>query len=349
MYADMTKPTASSLHDTCVLCTKLANMRVVALGGGSGLPVVLRSLKDRLFPFSSQSLNNYERERLTAIVTVTDDGGSSGRLRSDFNMLPPGDIRNCLSALAEDDAPFSDLFQYRFEKGNGLNGHSLGNLLLAALTHLKGNFTGAVESCSEIMKVKGRILPFTSENIVLGAKFRDGLAIKGETFIAGHRGSIELVYLIPAHPAPLPQAIEAIEKADAIIIGPGSLYTSVIPNLLVKEIASAIKRSDAKKIYICNLMTEPGETDGFTAADHIKAVFDHTEYGFFRHVVVNNGKISQDVCSNYAGHECHPVQYDADEMRELGVTSIAVDLVSEEGNKVRHDHDKLGRILTEIL
>jgi uncharacterized cofD-like protein len=347
MYADVTRETTSYFDATYTM--KLAGLRVVALGGGSGLPAVLRSLKNRMFPWPSYTLSNHDRERLTAIVTVTDDGGSSGRLRSDFNMLPPGDIRNCLAALADDSALISDLFQYRFEKGNGLNGHSLGNLLLTAMTHLKGSFLEAVQSCSDIMKVKGRILPFTAENIVLGARFRDGLAIKGETCIAGHRGSIEQVFLIPSRPVPLSQTIEAIEQADAIIIGPGSLYTSVIPNLLVKEIASAIKRSVGKKIYVCNLMTEPGETDGYTATDHIRAIFDHTEYSFFQYVIVNNGKISHTLCNSYARRECHPVRYDTGEMRELGLTSVAIDLVSEEGNKVRHDEDKLGRILTEIL
>jgi uncharacterized cofD-like protein len=199
------------------------------------------------------------------------------------------------------------------------------------------------------MNVKGRILPFTSDPIVLGAKFKDGLAIKGETCIAGHRGRIEKVFLIPSHPTPLSQTVIAIENADAIIIGPGSLYTSVMPNLLVKEIAAAIRKSMAKKIYICNLMTEPGETEGYTATDHIKAIFDHTDYDFFQYVIVNNGKISHTLWNSSADRECHPVRYNIGEMRDLGLTSVAVDLVSEQGNKVRHDENKLGRILTEIL
>ncbi|HBH60770.1 MAG TPA: hypothetical protein DDX85_03310 [Nitrospiraceae bacterium] len=328
---------------------KLAELRVVALGGGSGLPAVLRSLKDRLFPFPSCSLNDKSRERLTAIVTVTDDGGSSGRLRHDFDMLPPGDIRNCLSAMADNSHMMYDLFQYRFDKGNGLNGHSLGNLVLTAITHMRGNFLDAVSYCSDIMNVKGRALPSTTERVVLGAKFRDGLAIRGETCIAGHRGRIQHVYLIPSHPAPLPQTIEAIEKADAIIIGPGSLYTSIIPNLLVRDIAAAIRRSTAKKIYVCNLMTEPGETDGYTATDHVKAIFDHTEYGFFQYVLVNNGQFSDASCKFYVDKKYYPVQYDIDELRDFGLTSIAVDLVSERKDKVRHDEEKLGKILTELL
>ena len=328
---------------------KLADSRVVALGGGSGLPAVLRSLKDRLFPFPSSSLSDKNRERLTAIVTVTDDGGSSGRLRDDFDMLPPGDIRNCLTAMAENSDMIYDLFQYRFDKGNGLNGHSLGNLLLAAMTHLRGNFLEAVSYCGDIMKVKGRALPSTPENVILGAKFRDGLAIRGETCIAGHRGKIQHVFLIPSHPAPLPQTIEAIEKANAIIIGPGSLYTSIIPNLLVKGIAAAIRRSAAKKIYVCNLMTEPGETDGYTASDHVRAIFDHTEYGFFQYVLLNNGNLSHAAWKYHADRGCYPVQYDIDDLRDFGLTSISVDLVSDRGDKIRHDEDKLGKILAELL
>jgi len=347
LYAAGIREHSSYEHELHAM--KLIDRRVVALGGGSGLPTVLRSLKDRLFPFPASSLSTMNRERLTAIVTVTDDGGSSGRLRGDFDILPPGDIRNCLSALAEKGDAFSDLFQYRFNKGNGLNGHSLGNLLLTAMTHLRGNFLEAITCCGDIMKVKGRTLPSTAEKVVLGARFRDGLAIKGETCIAGHRGKIQQVFLIPSQPAPLPQTIEAIEKADAIIIGPGSLYTSIIPNLLVKDIAAAIKKSAAKKIYICNLMTEPGETDGYTATDHVRAIFDHTEYGLFQYVIVNKGICSPAALKNYADKESVPVRYDIDELRDFGLTSIAVDLVSEEGGKGRHDEDKLGKILTELL
>ena len=347
LYAAGIREHSSYEHELHAM--KLIDRRVVALGGGSGLPTVLRSLKDRLFPFPASSLSTMNRERLTAIVTVTDDGGSSGRLRGDFDILPPGDIRNCLSALAEKGDAFSDLFQYRFNKGNGLNGHSLGNLLLTAMTHLRGNFLEAITCCGDIMNVKGRTLPSTAENVVLGARFSDGLAIKGETCIAGHRGKIQQVFLIPSQPAPLPQTIEAIEKADAIIIGPGSLYTSIIPNLLVKDIAAAIKKSAAKKIYICNLMTEPGETDGYTATDHVRAIFDHTEYGLFQYVIVNKGICSPAALKNYADKESVPVRYDIDELRDFGLTSIAVDLVSEEGGKGRHDEDKLGKILTELL
>ncbi len=329
--------------------TKLSELKVVALGGGTGLPAVLRSLKDRMFPCRFHSPCAQNRERLTAVVTVTDDGGSSGRLRRDFNMLPPGDIRNCLSALSDGGALSFDLFQYRFEGRNGLSGHSLGNLLLTALTHLKGNFLEAIQHCSDIMHVRGRILPSTSEQVALAARFADGLVIRGETCITGHRGRIREIYLIPANPAPLPQTLHAIEKADAIIIGPGSLYTSIIPNLLADGMADAIRSSGAKKIYICNQMTEPGETDGYTAADHVRAIFDHTEHGLVDYVLLHKGRIAGRILDSYRSEGSLPVQHDLDDLRHLGVTSVVADLVSVAHGKVRHDEGKLGRLLAELL
>jgi uncharacterized cofD-like protein len=323
--------------------------RVVALGGGTGLPIVLRSLKNRLFSASSMSGRNGDRDRLTAIVTITDDGGSSGRLRRDFNILPPGDIRNCLFSLSDESIQISNLFQYRFDRGNGLSGHSLGNLLLTALTHVKGNFLEAIRCCSEIMRVKGQILPFTSEDVVLGARFRDGLVVKGETFITGHRGRIQNIFLIPADPAPLPQTIEAIEKADAIIIGPGSLYTSIIPNLLANGITREIRKSKAKKIYICNTMTEPGETDGYTASDHIRAIYDHTEYGLFQYILLNKGKISSRFQNAYETEGACAVTHDIEELRHLGLTSVVADLITERDSQIRHDEEKLGRLLLELI
>jgi uncharacterized cofD-like protein len=324
-------------------------LRVAALGGGTGLPVILRSLKGILFPPSSEYFSEYDSDKLTAIVTVTDDGGSSGRLRKDFNILPPGDIRNCLSALSDSNTLSSDLFQYRFEKGDGLVGHSLGNLFLTALADIKGNFIKAIQCCSQIIGVKGQVLPFTSRNVTLVARFTDGWVIRGESAIARHKGSIRQVFLNPSFPDPLPSAIDAIEKADVIIIGPGSLYTSIIPNLLVKGIARVIKKSKAKKIYICNLMTEPGETDGYTATDHIRAIFDHTEYGLFQYVILNKMKVSSNLLKTYIDQGSYPVSYAIEEIRDHGVTSIVVDVMSEKGNEIRHDEDKLGRLLIELI
>ncbi len=334
---------------TSVLRGSFTELRVVAFGGGTGLPVVLRSLRDVLFPPSSEYFSEYDRDRLTAIVTVTDDGGSSGRLRRDFNILPPGDIRNCLSALSDSNILSSELFQYRFEKGYGLADHSLGNLFLTALTDLKGNFIKAIQYCSQIIGVKGQVIPFTSMNVTLVAQFTDGWVIRGESSIVKHKGAIRRVFLNPPYPDPLPSAIDAVEKADIIIISPGSLFTSIIPNLLVKGIAMAINRSKAKKIYICNLMTEPGETDGYTVTDHIKAIFSHTEYGLFKYVILNRGKVSSDLQKTYIDQGSYPVRYKIEELRDLGLTSIVTDLVSEKENKIRHNEDKLGRLLTELI
>ena len=323
--------------------------RVVALGGGTGLPVVLRSLKNRLSPPSDQKLSEYDKKGLTAIVTVTDDGGSSGRLRREFDILPPGDIRNCMAALSEDSAFSSDLFQYRFQRGDGLIGHSFGNLLLAALTDMKGNFMEAVQCCSRMMNVRGQILPSTPVNVALLARFKDGSLVKGESSIVKYRGEIERVFLQPSYSGTPPSVLDAIETADAIIIGPGSLFTSVIPNLLVKEIAAAIKRSRAKKIYICNLMTEPGETDGYTAFDHVRAIFDHTEYGLLQYVILNKGRVSYELQRRYTGQGYHPVRHDVEGIRELGLTAVAADVMTEEGEKIRHDEDKLGCLLMELI
>lgn len=329
----------------------LRHPRVVALGGGTGLPVVLRSLKKSLYPGPFNNFVGVEPngKELTAIVTVTDDGGSSGRLRSDFNILPPGDIRNCLSALSDNSVLSTDVLQYRFKKGNGLIGHNMGNLLLAALTDLKGDFLDAVECCGRMMNVQGSILPSTPTNVSLSAMFTDGTIVRGESAIVKYRGRIRRVFLHPSHPDTHPSAIRAIERADAIVIGPGSLFTSIIPNLLVENIFSAIKKSRAKKIYICNLMTEPGETEGYTVCDHINAVFDHTEYGLFQYVIVNKGRIPDDLRNRYACQGVQPVRLDRKEMGQLDVTAVLADVISVEGGRIRHDEGKLGRLLMELV
>ncbi len=324
---------------------------IVALGGGTGLPAVLRCLKARLYPgpvhqAGSEDLN---RKRLTAIVTVTDDGGSSGRLRRDFNILPPGDIRNCLSALSDKSALSPGLLQYRFKKGNGLAGHNIGNLLLAALTDLQGDFMEAVECCSRMLNVQGQIIPSTPSDVSLFARFMDGRVVRGESAIVKYGGQIKRVFLYPRHTDTHPSAIRAIERADAIVVGPGSLFTSVIPNLLIKDIFSAIKASRAKKIYICNLMTEPGETDGYTASDHMRAIFDHTEYGFFQYAILNKGKVPHGLQKKYASDGFYPVRLDREEIRKLNLTAVVADVISGEGGKIGHDEDKLGRLLMELI
>src|ERR1041385_3211354 len=270
-------------------------LRVVAIGGGTGLSTVLKGLKrytvEPIFPAICE---------LTAVVTVSDDGGSSGRLRKEFNMLPPGDVRNCIVALSEDEALLSKLFQHRFDKGTGLEGHSFGNLFLAALTSLTGDFGEAVRLSSEILATRGHIFPSTVANIELEALMQDGTRVRGETKITASKGRIEELFLVPPDPEPLPQTLEAISRADVITIGPGSLFTSLIPNLLVRGMSQAIRDSAAIKVYICNLMTQANESLGRTAADHIRALNEHADCQLFDYALINRKPVSSDLKAKYA-------------------------------------------------
>src|SRR5579885_1776971 len=247
-------------------------LRVVAIGGGTGLSALLHGLKRFARPFDSSPALD-----ITAIVTVTDDGGSSGRLRRDFDVLPPGDIRNCMVALSEDEALLSRLFQYRFSNGRGLKGHSFGNLFLTALNHLTGDFAEAVKLSSEVLASKGHIYPSTAANVTLEARLESGRTVRGESRISRTRGRIESVRLRPRRCRPLPETLAAIAQADLITLGPGSLFTSVVPNLLVEGIPEAIRNSPALKAYFVNLMWQPGETTGFNASDHVKAIYKHAK------------------------------------------------------------------------
>src|SRR5213079_3356137 len=253
-------------------------LRVVAIGGGTGLSTILRGLK-RYAALPAESISpaaaSPDIAELCAVVTVSDDGGSSGRLRKELNMLPPGDIRNCIVALSEDEALLSKLFRHRFDKGSGLEGHSFGNLFLAALTSITSDFSEAVRLSSEILLTRGHIFPATTSNIELEALMQDGTRVRGETKITASKGRIEELFLVPADPEPLPQTLQAIATADLITIGPGSLFTSLIPNLLVRGIPQAIRESPAIKVYVCNLMTQANESLGRSAADHIRALNDH--------------------------------------------------------------------------
>src|SRR5579864_7764819 len=254
--------------------SKSAGLRVVAIGGGTGLSTLLQGLKR--FVLSQAEIaaptDGPVIRDLSAVVTVSDDGGSSGRLRKDFNMLPPGDVRNCIVALSEDEALLSKLFRHRFDKGSGLEGHSFGNLFLAALTSITSDFSEAVRLSSEILLTRGHIYPATTSNIELEALMQDGTRVRGETKITASKGRIRELFLVPADVEPMPQTLEAIAQADMITIGPGSLFTSLIPNLLVRGIGQAIVASRAIKVYICNLMTQANESLGLTAADHIRAL-----------------------------------------------------------------------------
>jgi uncharacterized cofD-like protein len=322
-------------------------MRVVALGGGTGLSALLRGLKEHVVRGSDHAPT---RERpisdLTAIVTVTDDGGSSGRLRRENRMLPPGDIRNCMVALAKDEALLSRLFQYRFQAGRGLIGHNFGNLFLAALTHVTGDFAEAVRVSSKVLAIRGRIFPSTISNVHLVATFANGKRIQGETSISRSKIPIRKIELIPRGARPLPKAIEAIEEADLILMGPGSLYTSVIPNLLIPEIAHAVVRSRAPRVYIANLMTQPGETTHYTLSQHLRAIETHVGKRVVNYVVANRKPVSPEVAERYRVDGAEPVVIDTANIAKMKVHLLADNLLEEHG-VIRHNSPRLARLLLE--
>jgi uncharacterized cofD-like protein len=307
-------------------------LRVVVIGGGSGLSAVLQGLKHFARPVEPA----VAAMDITAIVTVTDDGGSSGRLRREFDVLPPGDIRNCMVALSEDSALLSRLFQYRFSAGRGLKGHSFGNLFLMALTHIMGDFPEAVRVSSEVLKIAGRIYPSTTANVALEATLADGARVVGETRISRTRQPIRRVRLIPRKAPPLAAALAAIAEADVITLGPGSLFTSVVPNLLVEGVAAAIQRSPAACAYFVNLMSQPGETTGFLASDHIRAIHRHAGRKFLDYAVINTRPITSAVKKRYAREAAKPVENDLDAILRLGVKILAGGL-AQRGDKVRHE------------
>src|ERR1051326_6807175 len=308
-------------------------LKVVAIGGGTGLSALLEGLKRYTQPSYDAAACEVD---ITAIVTVTDDGGSSGRLRREFDVLPPGDIRNCMVALSEDSALLSRLFQYRFQSGRGLKGHTFGNLFLMALTQVMGDFPDAVKASSEVLNIAGRIYPSTAQNVALEATMADGSRIVGETRISRSRGKIERIRLIPPAVRPLGASLQAISEADVITLGPGSLFTSVVPNLLVKGIAQAIRKSPAIKIYFVNLMWQPGETSGFRASDHIRAVHQHAGGKLLDYAVVNLRRIPTAIKKRYAREAALEVENDLDAIFKMGVNVFGARLASDTG-KVRHD------------
>jgi uncharacterized cofD-like protein len=321
-------------------------VRVVAIGGGTGLSMLLRGLKQHVAR-RRQELGRFPIADLTAIVTVTDDGGSSGRLRREYRIVPPGDIRNCLVALSQDETLMGRLFQYRFHAGRGLRGHSFGNLFLTALSHVTGDFAEAVRLSGEVLATRGRIFPATIENVSLRAVMEDGSIVSGETRIAHRRrGKIRRLELSPRRVRPLPEVLGAIARADLILLGPGSLYTSVLPNLLVAGVAQAIEKSPATRVYIANLMTQPGETPGFSLADHVRVLQQHTRRKLIDWVVVNNAPISPAVARRYRKTTSVPVLVDAPELQRLGVKSVFADLLEEDA-VVRHSSDRLARLLLD--
>jgi uncharacterized cofD-like protein len=325
--------------------------RVLAIGGGTGLSTLLKGLKHFVsFPVDRSPLKTSEPviSELCAVVTVSDDGGSSGRLRKEFNMLPPGDIRNCIVALSEDEALLSRLFQHRFVKGSGLEGHSFGNLFLAALTSITSDFGEAVRLSAEILLTRGHIYPATTSNIELEALMEDGTRVRGETKITASQGRIKELVLVPPDVEPLPQTLEAIARADLISVGPGSLFTSLIPNLLVRGIAEAIVNSPALKIYVCNLMTQANESLGLTAADHIRALNRHAQVErIFDYALINRTPASGEMKAKYALEGATQIVADLEAIEALGVCPVLGDYL-EEGDVARHATGKVARDLLEL-
>src|SRR6202521_4212790 len=307
-------------------------LRVVAIGGGTGLSTLLKGLK-RFVRWPSEipaEPDSPSIRDLSAIVTVSDDGGSSGRLRKELNMLPPGDIRNCIVALSEDEALLSKLFRHRFEKGSGLEGHSFGNLFLAALTSLTSDFSEAVRLSSEILLTRGHIYPATTSNVELEALMEDGTRVRGETNITASKGRIRELSLVPPDVGPMSQTLEAIANADLITIGPGSLFTSLIPNLLVRGIAKAIVESPATKVYICNLMTQPNESLGLTAADHIRALNSHAQVErIFDYALINRTPASSEMKAKYALEGATQILAELEAIEALGVCPVLGDYLEE--------------------
>ncbi len=305
--------------------------KIVTVGGGTGLSVLLSGLREHT-------------SNLVAIVTVADDGGSSGRLRQEFDILPPGDIRNCLVALADAPTLMRDLFQFRFDTNSELNGHNFGNLFITVMTRLTGDFEKAIKETSKVLALRGQVIPSTLDSVVLVAEHQDGSTTEGENKIPSVHIPINRVALKPVHPVATPEAIKAIKEAQVIILGPGSLYTSILPNLLIKEITQSIAESSALKVYVCNVMTQPGETDGYAVSEHIKTLIRHSHPRIFDYCVVNNSHIPQDVLKRYAKQKAYPVVNDAENIKNMGYRVMEGDIVSVH-DVIRHDPEKLANLI----
>ncbi len=310
--------------------------KIVTIGGGHGLSQLLSGLKE----YSSN---------ITAIVTVADSGGSSGRLREEFNIVAPGDIRNCLVALADAPALMGELFQFRFSKESQLQGHNFGNLFLTAMYQVTGgDFEKAVEECSKVLAIRGKVVPSTVSYVHLIAEYEDGKRTQGEDKIPRPNVKIQHLTMTPADAKPTKDALEAIRQADIIILGPGSLYTSVIPNLIIQGMAEAIATCNAYKIYVCNVMTQPGETDGYSVCDHLRAIIDHAQTKVVDACLANDAQIPVDALGRYEHEHSFPVKLDTDRVKELGVKMIATDLLGV-SNYVRHDPEKLTKALIKLI
>lgn len=309
---------------------------IVVIGGGTGLSVLLRGLKE----YSSN---------ITAIVSVGDDGGSSGRIREQFGMVPVGDVRNCIVALSDHEDLMEQIFDYRFKQGDGLDGHSLGNLMLVAMAHLTGSFHNAVSDINEVLQIRGRVLPVTEEPITLKAILDDDTEIVGESCVSRATRPIVRLTIDPEDAEPLPEALEAIAEAEAIVLGPGSLFTSIIPNLLVDGIVEAILESKAMKFYVCNVMTQAGETDNFSAQDHLFSLIEHGRKGIVDSIIVNShASMNKEILQRYAEEGAAPVTYRKDELEALGVKVVEADLLNEQ-HVLRHDSAQLAEAIMDEI
>lgn len=308
--------------------------RIVAIGGGTGLSTVLEGLKEYT-------------ANISAIVAVADEGGSSGRLRAEFGILPPGDIRNCLVSLAEAPKLMRDLFQYRFREGDGIKGHSFGNLFITAMTQVTGSFQDAIEESSKVLAIRGKVIPSSLDRIRLKAEYFDGSVKEGEDKIPKEEKPIKRISLIPTDPKPNPEALEVINNADIIILGPGSLFTSILPNLIIKDVAEEICKREIPKIYICNVMTQHGETDGFAASDHIEVLLSHTQKGIANCCLVNSGRLDYSLLLKYSQEKSFPVIPDLQRIKEKGILVFEDDVVSKT-DYLRHDPYKTAKKIMNI-
>lgn len=316
-------------------CNPPSHPRIVAIGGGTGLPVLLRGLK------------NYT-DNLTAIVTMADDGGSSGRLRSEMGLLPPGDIRNCLVALADDESLMSSLFQYRFTEGS-LAGHSFGNLFLAALTRVTGDFQEAVRASGDFLKSRGRVLPASLDMISLSAQLDNGREVSGQSLITNSQRSCRRLWLDPGTAEPAGEVIKALEEADLIVIGPGSLFTSIIPVLLIRKISQTVAAARCPRLFVCNVMTQPGETGGFTAANHVQALQAHAGEDVLDMVLVNTNEAPSEIVQSYMAEGASPVLIDEPALKSLGVNVIGAEIGFVSGDWFRHDGGRLAAAVMSVL
>jgi uncharacterized cofD-like protein len=333
-----------SLAQESEVDTTTRQMRVVAIGGGTGLSTLLRGLSSHVLAPGQIASEPAQIGDLAAVVTVTDDGGSSGRLRKDFNMLPPGDLRNCMVALAEEGDLLAKLFAHRFRAGEGLKDHNFGNLFVTALTEITGDFGLAIQLASKVLATRGKIYPVTTANATLIARMDDGSLVRGETNITASKLRIEELIIEPRDARPLPETLEAIARADLITVGPGSLYTSIITNLLVQGMPVALEQAPGIRVYVCNLMTQANESLGLSAADHIQRIYDHTGAPIFDYALVNTAPFSDATLARYAAENAAPILADIDRIEAMGIHCIAGDFASE-GNVVRHDAERVTNAL----